>query len=216
MGKFENTLKDIILKTIETYGEHFETHNLKTIETYGENWKHFERHYFEDHLKHYGDLKTFETYREIWKHFERHNLKTIETYGEIWKHFERQWKFENSLKHYGEFWKPLKPMGEFENHFETLWRILKHIIWKPLKPMEKFENTLKHMIWKPLKPIGKFENFERLLKTTWIWNTIETYETYGEIWKHFQTDNLKTIETRKFEKTFKHIILKTLWNLWGN
>ena len=38
MGKFENTLKDIIFKTIETYGEiwkHFETDDLKTIKTQG-------------------------------------------------------------------------------------------------------------------------------------------------------------------------------------
>ena len=38
MGKFENTFKHIILKTIETYGEiwkHFETGDLKTIETQG-------------------------------------------------------------------------------------------------------------------------------------------------------------------------------------
>ena len=41
MGKFENTLKDIILKTIETYGEiwkHFERDHLKAIKTYGKFW----------------------------------------------------------------------------------------------------------------------------------------------------------------------------------
>ena len=41
MGKFESTLKYIILKTIETYGEiwkYFETDHLKTIETYGKFW----------------------------------------------------------------------------------------------------------------------------------------------------------------------------------
>ena len=51
MGKFENTLKQIIWKPLKPM-ENLETHNLKTIETYGEIWKHFET----DHLK------TIETY----------------------------------------------------------------------------------------------------------------------------------------------------------
>ena len=63
--------------------------------------------------------------------------------------------------------------------------------------MEIFENTLKHIIWKPLKPMGKFEN------------TLKTIETYGKIWKHFETEIWKPLKTMgKFENTLKHIIWK--------
>ena len=46
--------------------------------------------------------------------------------------------------------------------------------------MEIFENSLKEIIWKPLKPI---ENFET--------HNLKTIETYGEIWKHFETHNFE-------------------------
>ena len=71
MGKFESTLKHMIWKHFETYGEiwkQFETHNLKTIETYGEIWKPlktmeiwklFQTHNFENHWNLWGNLKTF-------------------------------------------------------------------------------------------------------------------------------------------------------------
>ena len=70
MGKFENTLKHIILKTIEIYGE---------------IWKHFETHNFENTLKHMI-WKHFETYEEIWKQFETHNFENH------WNLWENHWQ----------------------------------------------------------------------------------------------------------------------------
>ena len=80
--------------------------------------------------------------------------------------------------------------------------------------MGNFENTLKHYLktlWNT-----QFENhwnlweiFEDTLKHI-IWKHFETHnmktiETYGEFWKHFETHNLKIIETYgRF--------LNTLWN----
>ena len=121
----------MIWKHFETYREilkQFETDNLKSIETYGEiwkplkpmgkNWKHFERHYFENYWNLWGNLKA------LWK--------TL-----FWKPLKPMGKFENTLKQI--IWKPLKPMGYFETHnfktIETYGEIWKHF------QTHNFENT---------------------------------------------------------------------------
>ena len=188
------------MKTIETYGEHFETDHLKTIETYGEIWKHFETHNFENTLKHMI-WKHFETYGEIWKQFETHNLKTIETYGEIWKHIET----------YGEIWKHFETHN-FENHW-NLWgnlkTLLKHIIWKPLKHMGNFET---HNL-KTIETYGEiWKHFEthhlKTIETYGIWNLKHIFENHWNLW-----GNLKTLETHNFENTLKPWFenFETLW-----
>ena len=133
---------------------------------------------FENTLKHII-WKPLKPYGDIWKYFETHNLKSIET---KWGHWKIFWNI---------IWKPLKPMRNFENP-------LKHIIWKPLKPMGTFENNLKDIIWKQLKCMEKFENTLKHI----IWKPLKLN---GDIWKHFETHHLKTIETK-----WGH--LKTLWN----
>ena len=151
--------------------------------------------------------------RDFWKHFETHfeNIQ-FENHWNLWENFE------NTLKHI--IWKHfethnLKTIETFERFLKTLWNtqfentfkhILKNTIWKPLKPIGNFENTLKHIIWKPLKPMRNFENTLKHI-----------------IWKHFETHNLKTIETYQrflktlwntlFENTLKHTIWKPLKHL---
>ena len=76
MRNFENTLKHVILKTVETYGEF---------------WKHFETHNFENHWNLWQILKTlwnisFENHWNILKYIDTplrhgHSGVTIETLG---------------------------------------------------------------------------------------------------------------------------------------
>ena len=158
---------------------------------------------FENTLKHII-WKQFEIYerflKTLWNTFWKHTIwKPLKPMGEYWKHFET-----HNLK-------TIETYDKFGKHFEThnlktLWNTFwKNTIWRPLKPMGNFENTLKHIIWKPLKPMKTFENTLKHI-----------------IWKHFETHNLKTIETYgRFLKTLWNTLFENTlkqfenhWNIW--
>ena len=89
MRKFENSLKHI------NFGNTLKHIILKTIETYGDFWKHFETHHFENHWNLWGILKTlwntsFEKPLKPMRKFEntlKHIIwKPFKPMGEIWKH----------------------------------------------------------------------------------------------------------------------------------
>ena len=111
MGKFENTLKHIILKTL--WNTSFENHwNLWGI------LKALWNTSFWSHWNLWGNLKALWN-TSFWKPLKpmgtvENSLKHI-----IWKPLKPVGNFENTLKHI--IWKPLKPMGNSEN-------TLKHII----------------------------------------------------------------------------------------